>query len=130
MIFSARQIQEKCREQHKDLDMAFIDVTKAFDSVHRKTLWKVLSKIGFPEKYIRMVRLLHDNMYASVLIDTESTESFEVRTGVKQGCVIAPTLFSIFISAVLHLVSEKLPRVIDMQFRIDSRAVQLTATEG
>ena len=97
MIFSARQIQGKCREQHKDLYMAFIDLTKAFDSVHRPTLWKVLFKIGCPEKYIRMVRLLHDNMSASVLIDGESTESFEVKTGVKQGCVIAPTLLSIFI---------------------------------
>ncbi|PFX18122.1 LINE-1 retrotransposable element ORF2 protein [Stylophora pistillata] len=106
MIFSARQIQEKCREQHKDLYKAFIDLTKAFDSIHRPTLWKVLSKIGCPEKYIRMIRLLHDNMSASVLIDGESTESFVVKTGVKQGCVIAPTLFSIFISAVLHLVVE------------------------
>ena len=58
-------------------------------------------------------------MSASVLIDGESTESFEVKTGVKQGCVTAQTLFSIFISAVLHLTSEKLPRGIDMQFRID-----------
>ena len=35
------------------------------------------SKIEFPDKYIRMVRLLHDNMSASVLIDSESTESFK-----------------------------------------------------
>ena len=31
MIFAARQIQEKCREQHRDLYMVFIDLTKAFD---------------------------------------------------------------------------------------------------
>ncbi|PFX13645.1 LINE-1 retrotransposable element ORF2 protein [Stylophora pistillata] len=98
---------------------------EAFDSVHRPTLWKVLSKIGCPEKYIRMIRLLHDNMSASILIDGESTESFVVKTGVKQGCVIAPTLFSIFISAVLHLVSEKLPRGIDMQFRMDGKLFNL-----
>lgn len=125
MIFSARQIQEKCREQLKDLYIAFIDLTKVFDSVHRPTLWKVLSKIGCPEKYIRMIHLLHDNMSASVLIDGESTESFVVKTGVKQGCVIAPTLFLIFISAVLHLVSEKLPRGIDMQFRMDGKLFNL-----
>ena len=53
-------------------------------------------------------------MFASVLIDGESIESFKVKTGVKYGCVIAPALFSIFISAVLNLVSEKLPRGIDM----------------
>jgi len=50
MIFAARQIQEKCREQHWDLYMVFIDLTKAFDSVDRKGLWQVLRKIGCPEK--------------------------------------------------------------------------------
>ena len=65
-----------------------------------------------------MVRLLPDNMSASVLIDGESTENFEVRTGVKEGCVIAPRIFSIFISAGLHLVLEKFSRGKDMQFMI------------
>ena len=62
-------------------------------------------------------------MSASVLIDGESTENIEVRTGVKEGCAIAPRLFSIFISAGLHLVLEKFPRGKDMQFmmRIDGK---------
>jgi hypothetical protein len=38
MIFSARQIQEKCREQHMDLFIVFIDLVKAFDSVGRSGL--------------------------------------------------------------------------------------------
>ena len=39
MIFSARQVQEKCREQGRDLCLAFIDLTKAFDSVNREVMW-------------------------------------------------------------------------------------------
>ena len=50
MIFSLRQIQEKAREQRKPLYMLFIDLTKAFDTVNRKALWLVLSKIGVPDK--------------------------------------------------------------------------------
>ena len=80
--------------QRTDLYMAFIDLTKAFDSIHRSALWKMLSKIGCPEKYIRTVWLLHDNMSTSALIDAESTKSFEVKTGVKQGCVVDPSRFS------------------------------------
>jgi len=33
MIFVARLLQEKCREQHRSLFFAFIDLTKAFDTV-------------------------------------------------------------------------------------------------
>ena len=52
MIFSLRQLQEKCREQHMPLYIAFIDLTKAFDLVSRDGLFKVLPKIGCPLKHI------------------------------------------------------------------------------
>lgn len=60
MIFIARQLQEKCREQNQSLYMAFIDLTKAFDSVRRQALWLVLANIGSPNKYIQVLRLLYD----------------------------------------------------------------------
>ncbi|KAI0226435.1 hypothetical protein LSAT2_023019 [Lamellibrachia satsuma] len=44
MIFVAQQIQEKCREQNQELFMAFIDLTRAFESINREALWKVLSR--------------------------------------------------------------------------------------
>ena len=48
MIFSVRQLQEKCREQQMPLYMAFIDLTKAFDFVSRRGLFQLLKKIGCP----------------------------------------------------------------------------------
>ena len=46
MIFSIRQLQEKCREQQMPLYIAFIDLTKAFDLVSRQGLFQLLKKIG------------------------------------------------------------------------------------
>jgi len=109
MIFSACQLQEKCREQGLPLYMAFIDLTKAFNSVDRQALWSILSKYGCHAKYIRVLRLLHDGMSATVLNGGSESESFTVETGVKQGCIIAPTLFTIFIAAILHLTGQELP---------------------
>ena len=40
MIFTARQLQEKCQEQNVDLYMTFVDLTKAFDTVSSDGLWK------------------------------------------------------------------------------------------
>ncbi len=127
MIFTTRQLQEKCREQNLSLYMAFIDLTKAFDSVNRQTLWLVLAKIGCPEKYIRILRLLHDNMSATVLSGSgDETEPFRVDTGVKQGCVIAPTLFSIFVAAILHLTSKHLPQGINIMYRTDGQLLNIS----
>ena len=44
MIFAARQLQEKCMEQHGDLYTTFVDLTKAFDTVSPHRLWKIMGK--------------------------------------------------------------------------------------
>ena len=56
MIFTARQLQEKCREQQQKLYAVFVDLTKAFDSVDRSALWEVLLKIGCPPDFVNIIR--------------------------------------------------------------------------
>ncbi|XP_063584669.1 uncharacterized protein LOC134762229 [Penaeus indicus] len=97
MIFAARQLQEKCREQHRDLYTTFVDLTKAFNTVSRDGLWKILEKFGCPTRFTGIVRQFHDGMMARVLDDGELSEAFPVTNGVKQGYVLAPTLFSMML---------------------------------
>ena len=101
MVFAARQLQEKCQEQNVDLYSTYVDLTKAFDTVSREGLWRIMAKYGCPPKFITIVRLLHDGMMARVQDDGNSSEPFLVSNGVKQGCVLAPTLFSLMFSAML-----------------------------
>ena len=101
MIFTARQLQEKCQEQNIDLHMTFMDLTKAFDTVSREGLWKIMPKFGCPTKFIAVVRQFHDAMLARVQNDGNFSGLFPVTNCVKQGCVLAPTLFSMMFSAML-----------------------------
>ncbi|BHF85193.1 hypothetical protein SprV_1002835600 [Sparganum proliferum] len=48
MIFAARQLQEKCQEMRTHLYSTFVDLTKAFDTLNREGLWKIMQKFGFP----------------------------------------------------------------------------------
>ena len=108
MIFTARQLQEKCSEQHQNLCLAFIDITKAFDTVNREILWQIMQKFGCPDKFIAVTRAFHDGMKASVVIGSEETATFSVERGVKQGCVIAPIMFNIYLAAATALFRERL----------------------
>ncbi|BHF85993.1 hypothetical protein SprV_1002917100 [Sparganum proliferum] len=101
MTFAARQIQEKCQEMQTHLYSTFVDLTKAFDTVNREGLWKIMQKFGCPERFIEMGRQLHDGMMARVTDNGAVSEAFAVTNGVKQGCVLAPTLFSLMFSAML-----------------------------
>nr|VZI09470.1 unnamed protein product [Spirometra erinaceieuropaei] len=101
MIFAARQLQENCQEMRTHLYSTFVDLTKAFDTVNREGLWKIMQKFGCPERFTQMVRQLHDGMMARVTDNGAVSEAFAVTNGVKQDCVLAPTLFSLMFSAML-----------------------------
>ena len=101
MIFSLRQLQEKCREQ---LYIAFIDLTKVFDLASRDGLFKVLLKIGCPPKLQSMIESFHTDTKGTVQFNGSFSEPFEIRSGVKQGCVLAPMLFGTFVGLLLKHV--------------------------
>ena len=119
IIFAARQVQEKCREQGRDLCLAFIDLTKAFDSLNREALCACLTRLGCPPKFVNITRQLHEGMKGCVLYMTEQSESFNINTGVKQGCVIAPTLFSIFLAAFISLAAVDQAKGVGIIYRTD-----------
>jgi len=100
MIFVARLLQEKCREQHQSLYFAFIDLTKAFDTVNRTLLWDIFSKFGCPPHFLAVLRKFHDGMIAKVVIGGHKSDPFPVNASVKQGCVLAPIIFNLFLVAV------------------------------
>ena len=102
MIFTARQLQEKCQKQNVDIYMTFFDLNKAFDTVSRDGLCKIMAKFGCPPRFIvPMVRQFHDSVQARVHNDGEFSEPFDITNGVKQGCFMAPTLFRVMFSAML-----------------------------
>ena len=101
MIFCLQQLQEKCIELDRPLYMVSVDFSKAFDTFRRTGLWELLRKYGCPEKFTTMIEALHTEMMANFSVGGEVSESFGVTNGVKQGCVLAPMLFSIFLSAML-----------------------------
>ena len=105
MLFVMRRLQELGRRRKIPLYMCFIDLQKAYDSVDRELLWKVLARIGVPETMIAVIRQFHDGMRARVRTDDgEYSEWFEVKQGLRQGCVLSPLLFNVFFAAVLHIV--------------------------
>lgn len=125
MVFTARQLQEKCQEQHRDLYSVFVDLTKAFDTVNRHGLWKVMAKYGCPKKFINLVKQLHDGMRARVQEGSELSGPFEVSNGVKQGCVLAPTLFSLMFSAMLEDAFRDINVGINIRYRLDGKLFNL-----
>lgn len=82
------------------LYIAFIYQTKVFDLVSRDGLFKILNRIGCLPTLLRILISFHENQHCAIIADGDRSKPFKV-SGVKQGCVLAPTLFGIFFSCVL-----------------------------
>ena len=126
MSFSLRQLQEKCKLHNQDLYLLFIDLTKAFDTVNREGLWCILEKAGCPNHFVGIIRSFHDDMKVTVREGSEKSLPFEVTSGTKQGCVIAPTLFSIFFSMMLLVAFKDSEDGIKIKSRPELRLCNIT----
>ena len=73
IIYIVRGVQELAREKDLPLFMCFIDLQKAYGSVDRSLLWKVLARYGVPAKLVSIIRQFHDGMQACVRLDSGET---------------------------------------------------------
>ena len=95
-IFTLRKILEQVNEWRVSIYINFIDFEKAFDSVHRQSLWFILKSYGIPDRMIKMIKDMYDGFECAVtaVIDgNERSEWFKIKTGVKQGCMMSGFLF-------------------------------------
>ena len=129
MIFVCRQLLEKSREQRVPISIAFIDLQKAFDTVNREALLKVVERFGCPPVFVSMLRALHAGTVATVAAGSDCSEPFAVTVGVKQGCVLAPVLFNVYLLAVsmLALGGERRSEAggVDLRYRFEGGAFNL-----
>ena len=100
-IASLRIIVEQSLEWNSPLYINFIDYEKAFDSVDRETLWKLLRHYGVPEKIISLIRCTYQEMSCRIAHAGQLSDSFEVKTGVRQGCLLSPFLFLLVIDWIM-----------------------------
>ena len=113
-IFIVRQIIEKAKERKVNLHFNFIDFKSAFSTIWRKAFWKILAHIGINKKIIKILEKLYENSKCAVTIDGKLTEWFSVLVGVRQGCLLSPTLFNIFLEFVINEI-ENISNNFDME---------------
>ena len=88
----------------------YIDFEKAFDSIHHPSLWKILQAYGFPQKVINILKDMYADNQCCVRHDSQHSEWFHVKTGVRQGCVISSVLFLVVNDWVMRTATADRPR--------------------
>ena len=84
-------IAEQCIEC--SLYINFVDFEKAFDSIDRTVLWKLLRHYGLPKQFVTLIKSMHEDFTGHVIFNGQVSEGFQIGTGVRQGCLLSPLLF-------------------------------------
>ncbi len=101
--------EREIREKEK-LYAAFMDLEKAYDRVDWLALWEVLSIYGVGGKLLSAIKSFYEAASACVKINGETREHFEIKVGLRQGCVMSPW-FNIYMDGVMREVKGKVGEV-------------------
>ena len=91
-IANIRWIIQKVSEFQKNIYFYFINYGKAFDCVDNNKLWKVLKEMGIPDHLTCLLRNLYAGQEGAVRTGHETMDWFQIRKGVRQGCILSTLL--------------------------------------
>ena len=100
-IFNLKILCEKYMQHQQNLYHVFIDFKKAFDRVWHEALWANMRKYNINASIIRATENLYDKAQSAVLFNSSTGEWFRTTVRVRQGCLLSPTLFNIFLGRIM-----------------------------
>jgi hypothetical protein len=91
-------------EYNEALHQLFINFKKAYDSVGRKVLYKLLIEFGMPMKLVRLMKMCLSETYSRVRVGKPLSDTFSVKNGLKQGDALSPLLFNFALEYAIRRV--------------------------
>ncbi|KAJ4941094.1 hypothetical protein JOQ06_027381 [Pogonophryne albipinna] len=101
-ILALRRMIEEVKKDNLTAVLCFIDFKKAFDSIHRSTMVKILEAYGVPPNLLRAIETMYAGTRARVVTPDGNSEEFDILAGVMQGDTLAPFLFIMVLDYALR----------------------------
>ena len=101
-------IQKSLSKPGHKLYVAFVDMRKAFDSVRHDLLFMKMNELGIDGRFLLAIMNMYNSLKACVRdFRGNLTDFFPCPVGVRQGCVLSPTLFSIFVNSIAEKIKNE-----------------------
>ena len=103
-VLVMKEIIEQKKKLGKELYLVFLDIEKAYDRVDRRKLLRLLAHRGVDRQVVQAIDKMYESNEVKFTLGEVSTGWLENNTGVRQGCVLSPTLFNIYIEELIARV--------------------------
>ena len=101
-IANIHWIIKKAKEYQKNMYFCFIDYAKAFGCVDHNKMWKILQEMGISDHLTCLLRNLYVGQEVKVRTGHGTTDWFQIRKGVHQGCMLLLCLFNLYAEYIMR----------------------------
>ena len=117
-ILTIRRVLEGIKQKNLPVTILFIDFSKAFDSIHREKMLKILLSYGIPTETVKAISMLYQNTRSMVRSPDGDTDFFDISAGVLQGDTLAPYIFIICLDYILR---RSIDENVDLGFTLEPK---------
>ena len=109
---------QKSKRDPKNIYFCFVDYAKAFDCVDHNKLRKILQEMEIPDHLMCLLKNLYKGQEATVKTGYGTTDWFQIRKGVGQGCILSPCLCNLYAEYIMR------------NARLDQEQAEITIARG
>ena len=110
-ILTLKTLIDKAFKKSKYLYTSFVDLSKAFDTINRSSLIYKMKLNGINGPFICLIEDMYKELYCTVKCNNHLSETFKTTLGVKQGCILSPTLFALYMNDLVDTFNDSCDQV-------------------
>jgi hypothetical protein len=109
------------------VNIGSIDFQKSFDKINHHSVWNALRKRSVPVKITNLINTIYKSYKCKILHRGRLSDPFEIKNGVRQGCVLSPLLFLLVVADIMETLEKKSPRGI--QWGINKQLIDVDCAD-
>ena len=102
-----KYIMASHKAKNKPLHVAYLDISKAYDTVNHEQMWNICEQYGIQEQWLDNLKSMYQGATLTALTRYGKTEEVEMKRGIRQGCPLSPVLFALYVQPIAEALQQK-----------------------